>query len=586
MNPEDSRVFIKQQLESRYTRVNKLKQERSQRRQSLQEKLEALKLEPREHEAALARHEQSETEHLRSTRQKLTVEDFEQLDIIGRGAFGEVRLCRTRGTGEVYAMKKLRKAEMVLKGQVQHVRAELDVMREAEDDNPWVVKLHYSFQDDECLYLVMEYVPGGDVMSLLMKRDILSEPETRFYVAQTVLAIESLHKLSYVHRDLKPDNLLIDKDGHIKLTDFGLVKSLSSSRQLRYYTTSGVNSATQQGEGGAATAATAAAKAAKAAASDVAGSATAASGSAGAAATTAALVASAAAAASSQPPPPEGALHAFLCASDVEVGAPPQGAWESFSRRERMATWNSKRKDAIWSTVGTPDYMAPEIIMEIGYASECDWWSLGVVMYEMLVGYPPFYGDDPLVTCRKILCWPETLAFPSEVKLSVAAEHLIRGLLCDKEARLGKGDAEAIKRHPFFEGLNWERAREADQVRSTQLTLSTYILVGKPPPHSLGYPPHTLGEWGTSTPKNSWEPTPPDTLGNPSPTRLPHPSLLPQAPYKPTIASMTDTSHFDSFEERPSTVDSTPPRGKKDTDLAFVGYQFRRYRHGLEYQKQ
>ena len=105
MNPEDSRVFIKQQLESRYTRVNKLKQERSQRRQSLQEKLEALKLEPREHEAALARHEQSETEHLRSTRQKLTVEDFEQLDIIGRGAFGEVRLCRTRGTGEVDAMK-------------------------------------------------------------------------------------------------------------------------------------------------------------------------------------------------------------------------------------------------------------------------------------------------------------------------------------------------------------------------------------------------------------------------------------------------------------------------------------------------
>merc|ERR1719263_868858 len=144
-------------------------------------------------------------------------------------------------------MKKLRKSDMVQKGQVHHVRAEREVMSEVGEENEWVVKLHYSFSDDEHLYLVMEYVPGGDLMSLLMKRDILTEPETRFYVAQAILAIESLHNLSYIHRDIKPDNLLIDSEGHIKLTDFGLVKSLAQTR-LRFYTPGGASAVTRPGE--------------------------------------------------------------------------------------------------------------------------------------------------------------------------------------------------------------------------------------------------------------------------------------------------------------------------------------------------
>merc|ERR1711974_447446 len=111
-------------------------------------------------------------------------------------------------------------------GQVTHVRAERDLMAAA--DNPWMVKLFYSFQDDANLYLVMEYVPGGDMMTLLMKRDILTEHETRFYMAELVLAIESIHNLNFIHRDLKPDNLLLDRTGHMKLSDFGLAKEFRS----------------------------------------------------------------------------------------------------------------------------------------------------------------------------------------------------------------------------------------------------------------------------------------------------------------------------------------------------------------------
>jgi len=442
MNAEDKRVVVKQCIESRYARLSKLKTEREQRKQSLQAKMNELGIDEDSKSLALERHNKEESEHLRLMRDKMSVDNFEQLAIIGRGAFGEVRLVREHVTGSIYAMKKLRKAEMVLKGQVHHVRAELDVMSEADDTNEWVVKLHYSFQDEEYLYLVMEYVPGGDVMSLLMKRDILTEQETRFYIAQSILAIESLHKLEYIHRDIKPDNLLLDREGHIKLTDFGLVKSLGQSR-LKFITTPESQTIREEPQG-----------------------------------------------------------HAL---EGVEV----QG-WEGMSRRDRMATWNRNRKAVIWSTVGTPDYMAPEILLETGYQADCDWWSLGVVMYEMLVGYPPFYGDDPLVTCRKILCFKETLVFPAEANVSPAAESLIRAFLCNREARIGRNGAAEIKAHPFFDGLEWERLRDPDA-----------------------------------------------------------------APYKPIISSTTDTSHFDSFDERPS---SSPSRhSSKDTDLAFVGYQYRRY---------
>ena len=130
------------------------------------------------------------------------------LKVIGKGAFGEVRLVQKKDTGHIYAMKILRKKDMLLKEQVAHVRAERDILAEA--DHQWIVKMYYSFQDSRNLYLVMEFLPGGDMMTLLMKLEIFPEEMTQFYVCETALAIEYIHNLGFIHRDIKPDNLLLD----------------------------------------------------------------------------------------------------------------------------------------------------------------------------------------------------------------------------------------------------------------------------------------------------------------------------------------------------------------------------------------
>jgi serine/threonine kinase 38 len=108
-----------------------------------------------------------------------------------------------------------------------------------------------------------------------------------------------------------------------------------------------------------------------------------------------------------------------------------------------------------YSTVGTPDYIAPEVLLKKGYGMECDWWSLGAIMYEMLVGFPPFYSDDPMTTCRKIVNWRNYLKFPDEVRLSPEAKDLICRLLCNVEQRLGTKGADEIKGHPWFRGTEW-----------------------------------------------------------------------------------------------------------------------------------
>ena len=168
----------------------------------------------------------------KETRRKITTADFESLAVIGRGAFGEVRLVRRKGkrndpqTGQIFALKSMKKEMMVVKNQVHHVKAERDALAKADDSNRWLTVLSYSFFDDDYLYMAMEFMPGGDLMSLLIKEDTFSEHVTRFFMAEAAQAIASVHALGYIHRDIKPDNMLLDARGHLKLTDLGLCKKV------------------------------------------------------------------------------------------------------------------------------------------------------------------------------------------------------------------------------------------------------------------------------------------------------------------------------------------------------------------------
>ncbi|KAK7278410.1 hypothetical protein RJT34_23438 [Clitoria ternatea] len=372
----------KQYIENHYKKQMKDLQERKERRNMLEKKLADAEVSQEEQNNLLKYFEKKEREYMRLQRHKMGADDFEPLTMIGKGAFGEVRICREKATGHVYAMKKLKKSEMLRRGQVEHVKAERNLL--AEVDSNCIVKLYYSFQDEEYLYLIMEYLPGGDMMTLLMRKDILTEDEARFYVGETILAIESIHKHNYIHRDIKPDNLLLDRNGHMKLSDFGLCKPLDCSN-LQEKDFSIVNSRS-------------------------------------------------------------GALQ-----SDGRPVAPKR------SQQEQLQNWQKNRRMLAYSTVGTPDYIAPEVLLKKGYGMECDWWSLGAIMYEMLVGYPPFYSDEPMLTCRKIVNWRTHLKFPEEAKLSAEAKDLICRLLCNVDQRLGTKGADEIKAHPWFKGIEWDK---------------------------------------------------------------------------------------------------------------------------------
>lgn len=163
---------------------------------------------------------------LRMSRVKMSIYQFESISIIGRGAFGEVRLCKDKYDGEIVAVKKMKKEDLHKKNQILHVKAEKEILSISKSE--WIVKLKYSFQDDDYVYLVMEYLSGGDLMSVLIEKDNLTEEDSKLYAAELVLAIEDVHKLMFIHRDIKPDNILIDSNGHLKLSDFGLSKRADS----------------------------------------------------------------------------------------------------------------------------------------------------------------------------------------------------------------------------------------------------------------------------------------------------------------------------------------------------------------------
>ncbi|KAG6884714.1 hypothetical protein C0993_008782 [Termitomyces sp. T159_Od127] len=370
--------------------------ERNARRVELERKLQndVMMSEERKHRQ-LQQLGKKESTYLRLRRTKLGLNDFRTVKVIGKGAFGEVRLVQKVDTGKIYAMKSLKKEEMLKKEQLAHVRAERDVL--AESDSPWVVQLYYSFQDTSCLYLIMEFLPGGDLMTMLIKYDTFSEDVTRFYIAECVLAIEAVHRLGFIHRDIKPDNILIDKDGHIKLSDFGLSTGFQKKHDSSYY---------QRLLDPANTAQSPTAKAQT--------------------------------------------QRNSVMVNSINL---------TMSNKDQIATWKANRRKIAYSTVGTPDYIAPEIFFQQGYGKECDWWSLGAIMFECLVGYPPFCSDSTHETYQKIMQWDRFLVFPDDIHLSRESEDMIRRLITSADRRL---TVEQIKNHPFFYGVDWSTVRQID----------------------------------------------------------------------------------------------------------------------------
>ncbi|KAJ1929206.1 cAMP-dependent protein kinase catalytic subunit [Tieghemiomyces parasiticus] len=267
---------------------------------------------------------------------RTTLGDYELQVTLGTGTFGRVYLCRKHHTSEYFAMKVLRKIDVVKLKQVEHINSEREILNQVRF--PFIVHLHDTFQDQVSLYMLQEYVMGGELFTHLRKAGRFPNDVTRFYAAEILLAIEYLHTKDIIYRDLKPENLLLDRRGHIKITDFGFAKKVA---------------------------------------------------------------------------------------------------------------------DRTWTLCGTPEYLAPEIIQSKGHGKAVDWWALGILIYEMLAGYPPFFDDNPFGIYEKILAG--RITFPSHFDAS--AKDLIRQLLtADRTKRLGnlRNGALDIKQHPWFQAVDWE----------------------------------------------------------------------------------------------------------------------------------
>uniref|UniRef100_A0A7N5JSY0 Ribosomal protein S6 kinase n=1 Tax=Ailuropoda melanoleuca TaxID=9646 RepID=A0A7N5JSY0_AILME len=280
--------------------------------------------------------------HVKEGFEKADPSQFELLKVLGQGSYGKVFLVRkTKGSdaGQLYAMKVLKKATLKVRDRVRS-KMERDIL--AEVNHPFIVKLHYAFQTEGKLYLILDFLRGGDLFSRLSKEVMFTEEDVKFYLAELALALDHLHGLGIIYRDLKPENILLDEEGHIKITDFGLSK-------------------------------------------------------------------------------------------------------EAIDHDKRA-----------YSFCGTIEYMAPEVVNRRGHTQSADWWSFGVLMFEMLTGSLPFQGKDRKETMALIL--KAKLGMPQF--LSMEAQSLLRALFKRNPCnRLGAGidGVEEIKRHPFFVTIDWNK---------------------------------------------------------------------------------------------------------------------------------
>ncbi|GAP85959.2 putative AGC NDR protein kinase [Rosellinia necatrix] len=378
---------------------------------------------------------QRETNHARETRvlaaRSLGVmrceraelaDDYEVIKILGKGSFGVVRLVRKKPRlgghqrdGHVYAMKVIRKSAMLRTSQEGHLRAERDFLV-ASEGSRWIVPLVASFQDAGHLYLVMEYMPGGDFLGLLIRENILSEPVAKFYIAEMILCIEEAHSLRCIHRDIKPDNFLISATGHLKISDFGLAFDGHWSHDTSYYHTQRYSLLHKLGLSVAGDAVDRA--------EGLQGTMKWAQG------VTQAMKKHERQQQQQQYQQQPGSMTA-------SVAAPGPGPGP---RDEPLLNWRNRfsNRSAARSCVGTSQYMAPEVIREGDYDARCDWWSLGVILYECLYGHTPFLSEEGgrQQTKRNIVNHEQTFAFPPRPAVSRRCMDLIASLVCARESRL------------------------------------------------------------------------------------------------------------------------------------------------------
>jgi len=282
--------------------------------------------------------QKSDVTQLIDNTETVKLEDFELLKVLGRGSFGKVMQVRKKSNNQIYAMKILKKKAIVARNQVEHTKAERQILQSLQ--HPFLMTMRYAFQTKEKLYFVLDYYQGGELFFHLKTQRRFPEATAKIYVAEIGLALGHLHSLNYVYRDLKPENILLDDKGHVCLTDFGLSKDIEGDE----------------------------------------------------------------------------VAHTFC---------------------------------------GTPEYLAPEIVIGSGHGMPVDWWSLGILLYELTVGIPPFYSQNVHEMYNKIQ--HGMLRFPPF--LTDNCKSLIIALLNrDPTKRLGtKGDFEEIKSHPFFKDVDWEK---------------------------------------------------------------------------------------------------------------------------------
>lgn len=443
-----------------------------------------------------------------------SIKDFEIIKPISKGAFGSVYLSKKKSTGEYFAIKVLKKADMVAKNQVGNVKAERAIMM-WQGQSEFVAKLYWTFSSKDYLYLVMEYLNGGDCASLIKVLGGLPEDWVKKYLGEVVLGVEHLHSRGIIHRDLKPDNLLIDQKGHLKLTDFGLSRMGLVGRQKRALNSDNVDTTPDLLKQGPFARSTSIASS-RSTSLDLQGHthspsltpqmtpdlgaslaqpsyfnlsgnihqeprrvSSHRSDSGGSESLTqmlggfslndsepgsqphsARLPHDDGSDGHGQPSPEMGSLHHTSTQStDMSgKGTPPQ----SSMMPPPMALFDPE--DTSRRFVGTPDYLAPETIKGEKQDETSDWWSVGCILFEFLYGIPPFHAGEAEHVFENILerkiQWPDD----PELEVSEEAKDLINRLLCmEPQARLGSNreekfasGGEEIRNHPWLAGLNWE----------------------------------------------------------------------------------------------------------------------------------